>query len=127
MSLIKGFHHVALKCCTKEEYEKTISFYKDVLELETVREWQEGIVFNAGSGQIEIFNNAETQLEQGAIRHFALATDNVDKCASAIKKAGYKVTIEPKDISIASKPIFEARIAFCIGPVGEEIEFIQIK
>ena len=26
MSLIKGIHHVALKCCSKEEFEKTKQF-----------------------------------------------------------------------------------------------------
>ena len=33
-----------------------------------------------------------------------------------------EVFIEPKDIKIASTPAFPARIAFCKGPLGEEIE-----
>ncbi|MEI3279584.1 MAG: hypothetical protein V8R46_01660 [Eubacterium ramulus] len=33
MSLIKGIHHVALKCCGKEEFEKTKQFYGEVLGL----------------------------------------------------------------------------------------------
>ena len=37
----------------------------------------------------------------------------------------YEVFIQPKDIVIASTPEFPARIAFCHGPVGEEIEFFQ--
>ena len=36
---------------------------------------------------------------------------------------GYEVFIEPKNIEIASLPTFPARIAFCKGPQGEEIEF----
>lgn len=28
MSLIKGIHHVALKCCGKEEFEKTKQFLR---------------------------------------------------------------------------------------------------
>ena len=38
------------------------------------------------------------------------------------RKAGYAVTMEPVDIEIMSKPSLPARIAFIIGPVGEEIE-----
>ena len=45
----------------------------------------------------------------------------------AVKAAGYEVFIEPKDIVIASNPPFPARIAFCRGPLGEEIEFFQEK
>ena len=61
-------------------------------------------------------------LPQGAIRHFALATDDVDSIVEAARKAGYAVTMEPVDIEIMSKPSLPARIAFIIGPVGEEIE-----
>ena len=60
MSLIKGIHHVSMKCSSTEEYEKTIDFYKNIL-------------------------------------------------------------------GIASTPVFPARIAFCKGPLGEEIELFQEK
>ncbi len=82
MSLVKGLHHVSMKCSSMEEYEKTVDFYKNI-------------------------------------------TDDVDACVDAVKKAGYEVFIEPKNIEIASMPVFPARIAFCRGPLGEEIEFFQ--
>ena len=50
------------------------------------------------------------------------ATDDVDSIVEAARKAGYAVTMEPGDIEIMSKPSLPARIAFIIGPVGEEIE-----
>lgn len=31
--MIKGIHHVALKCCGNEEFEKVVGFYRDVLGL----------------------------------------------------------------------------------------------
>lgn len=62
-----------MKCCNTAEYEKTIKFYKDVLGLNVTREWETGIMFETGAGLIEIFNNAESQLEKGMIRHFAFA------------------------------------------------------
>ena len=80
-----------------------------------------------GAGLIEVFNNAEAPLPQGTIRHFALATDDVGACVKAVRDAGYEVFIEPKDIEIQSSPVFPARIAFCKGPLGEEIEFFQEK
>ena len=39
MSLIKGIHHVSMKCSSTEEYEKTIDFYKNILGIPVAREW----------------------------------------------------------------------------------------
>ncbi len=123
MSLISGIHHVALKCHTKEEFEKVISFYTEVLELPVKRQWDAGIMFDTGCGLIEVFNNGVDQLPQGVIRHFALAVSDVDALVSRVRDAGYEVYIEPKDIVIQSDPPLPARIAFVFGPIGEEIEF----
>ena len=123
MALIKGIHHVALKCCNREEYDRVVEFYRDILGLSVARSWNGGIMFDTGAGIIEVFDDGEAPLPQGNIRHFAFATDDVDACAEAVKKAGYEVFIEPKDIEIQSDPVFPARIAFCHGPLGEEIEF----
>ncbi|WP_278712313.1 VOC family protein [Eubacterium ventriosum] len=125
MSLIKGIHHVSMKCESAEEYQKVISFYKEVLEIPVARQWSEGIMLDTGNGIIEIFNNGDKVVERGVIRHFAFATDSVDECVEKIKKAGYEVFVEPKDIEIQSNPTFPARIAFCYGSLGEEIELFQ--
>ena len=127
MNLISGIHHVAFKCRNEEEYKETIHFYKDVLGLTVARSWETGTMLDTGEGLIEIFNNGEDPKEQGIIRHFALATEDVASCVQAVKEAGYEVFIEPKDIVIASEPPFPARIAFCRGPLQEEIEFFQEK
>lgn len=126
--LIKGIHHVCIKCSV-EEVEKVREFYADILEMPVVRSWGEagtesfGMMFDTGSGVIELFAEAKEQLPQGAIRHFALAVDDVDRCVEKVRNAGYKVTMEPNDIVIESQPPLPARIAFVTGPVGEEIEF----
>ena len=129
--LIKGVHHIALRCPGTESFQKAVAFYKDLLGMPVVRSWGEdegaGIMLSTGSGLMEIFANASELLPQGAIRHFALATDDVDACARIVAEAGYEVTMQPNDIVIGSTPPFPARIAFCIGPVGEEIEFFQEK
>ena len=123
--MITGVHHVCMKC-RSEELEKVQKFYGELLGLPLVRSWGEpkveGLMYGAGTSLIEIFPNAEEDLPPGAIRHFALATDDVDSIVEAARKAGYAVRMEPGDIEIMSKPSLPARIAFIIGPVGEEIE-----
>lgn len=129
MGIIKGIHHVSLKCSNQDEYDKTVCFYKNVLEMAVVRKWDEGIMLDSGNGLIEIFASGPNSHEKGAIRHFALATDDVDACASKVSAAGYEVFLGPKEIEFASKeaPEYKARIAFCKGPLGEEIEFFQVQ
>ena len=123
--MISGLHHISLKCATLEKFEKAKKFYVDLLGFTIVREWPEGIMIDFGNGMLEIFNNGEGIKTKGALRHIAFATDNVDEMVNIVKNAGYEVFIEPKDIVIESNPIFPARMAFCYGPLGEEIEFFQ--
>lgn len=125
MGLIKGIHHVSMKTSSKEEYDKVIGFYKDTLGLIVAREWDKGIMFETGAGLIEIFNNGEENLGKGNIRHFAFGVEDVDLCVKAVTEAGYEVFMGPKDIVIPSEPEFRARMAFCRGPLGEEIEFFN--
>lgn len=125
--MIKGIHHVSMKCSSQEEYEKTIHFYKDILGLPVKRSWNAGIMLDTGAGLIEIFNDGEEKLDKGVIRHFAFAVDDADRCIDTVRKAGYEVFVEPKDVVIASMPPLPARVAFCYGPLGEEIEFFVEK
>ena len=128
---ITGFHHVAIKCCGKAEFDRTLTFYRDVLGLAEVRRWGEGdnsaAMLDSGAGMFEIFANADSMLGQGALRHLALDVKDTDACVAAVRAAGYRITMEPTDICIPSDPPYPARIAFCIGPVGEELEFFQVK
>ena len=128
---VTGIHHIALKACGLEQFQKTVSFYHDLLGLPVARTWGEGenvgIMLDTGAGLIEIFANAVDAPGQGAVRHMALAVEDTDACVEAVRAAGYEITREPVDIVIGSVPPYPARIAFCIGPVGEEIEFFQLK
>jgi glyoxylase I family protein len=128
---ITGVHHIALKACGLKAFNETVKFYHEILGMPIVREWGEGensgIMVDTGAGMLEIFANASDKLSAGALRHLAFAVENVDDCIEAVRNEGYTVTIEPKDIVIASNPPYPARIAFCIGPVGEEVEFFAEK
>ena len=123
MALVKGVHHVCMKCVTAEQFEEIRRFYGTVLGLPEVRSWAAGIMYDLGGSLLEVFSNGDEALPQGVWQHIALATDDVDACVKAVSEAGYAITVEPKDIVIASEPPLPARIAFCIGPMGEEIEF----
>ena len=123
--MITGLHHISMKCGTSEEFEKAKSFYTGLLGFNVVREWPEGIMLGCGNFQLELFCNGAGVKELGAIRHMALATDDVEGIVAKVKEAGYEVFIEPKDIVIGSVPEFHARMAFCFGPLGEQIEFFK--
>ena len=128
---ITGIHHIALKAKGIEAFEKLIEFYNGILGMPIVRRWGEGenlgAMLDTGAGLLEIFSNAPDILGHGALRHLAFEVEDPDVCIEAVRKAGYEVTIEPKDIVIASEPPYPARIAFCIGPVGEEVEFFKVR
>ena len=123
MSLIKGIHHISMKCNTEEELNRVKDFYISILGLEIIREWPDGIMIDTGNGYIEIFTNADGEHRLGSIRHFALLTDDVDTIAEKVKAAGYEVFVEPVDKVIYSDPKYPIRMAFCFGPLGEQVEF----
>ena len=124
---ITGTHHVAVKSADEAAYKKTMEFYRDILGLDLIRTWGEGKDAGAMLGtdnfKMEIYASGRTSDETGSIHHFAVATNDVDSCIEAAGNAGYEITVEPKDIVIGSEPPYPARIGFCIGPNGEEIEF----
>ncbi len=130
-NIIKGIHHIALKCPGIESYNKTVGFYCDILGLPIKRSWGDGllsgIMLDTGAGMLEIFANGEGLPEESLVRHFAFDVEDPDACIEAVRTAGYEVTMEPDDIIIESNPPYPARIAFCKGPLGEEIEFFKVK
>ena len=125
--MITGLHHVSMKCGNAEAFRRAKAFYCEILGLPVWREWPEGILIDTGSGLIEIFNNGDGELRQGAIRHFALADTDVDATTEKLRQAGYEILTGPRDISIKPEPGYPARIAFCVGPLGEQIELFQTR
>ncbi len=127
MSKIKAIHHIAIKAKGLSEYKKTIEFYNGLLGMPVVRTWgteeSPAAMVDTGAGLLEIFANGNEVPCEGALRHIAFATDDVDGCIECVRNAGYEITMEPKEIVIQSDPPYPARIAFCTGPVGESVEF----
>ena len=128
---VTGIHHIALKAQGLEQFKETVAFYRDLLGLPVARSWGEGenraVMLSTGAGLIEIFANGTDAPGQGAVRHVALQVEDTDACIEVVRQAGYHIISEPRDAVIASQPPYPVRIAFCHGPVGEEIEFFQEK
>lgn len=122
--LIRNIHHVSMKAPSKEKFDEALSFYCDILGLTIHRQWEKGVLINANGCLIEIFLS-DVKFSKGIINHFALGTDDVDKCVQLVREKGYKVLVEPNDKEIPSNPPVKLRMAFVVGPLGEEIEFFK--
>ena len=129
--LISGFHHVCIKT---KDWDRTMSFYKDTLGFVEKIAWsaapQRKAMLNAGDGNyLEVFEDlAYPSAPNGAVFHFALRTARLDEVAARVRATGAKITMEPRDVTIATTnahvPV-PIRIFFCEGPSGEIIEFFQ--
>jgi len=108
-----GFHHVCIKT---REWDRTMAFYQETLGCNVKIAWraspQRAVMLDTGDGNyLEVFEDlASLPTPGGAVIHFA------------------KITMEPKDVTIATTNEAGAvpiRIFFCEGPSGEVIEFFQ--
>ena len=126
--VVLGIHHIAIKAKGLEKFNELLAFYHEILGMPIIRSWGTEtnpiVMVDTGAGRLELFANAPDELSEGALRHIAFAVENVDDCIEAVRAKGYKVTIEPKDMILgtADHP-YPVRLAFCIGPVGEDVEF----
>ena len=126
-----GFHHVCLKT---RNWDATMRFYQDTLGCTEKIAWREApqraVMLDAGDGNyIEVFEDlAYPTPAPGAVYHFAFRTTRLDEVAARVHAAGAKITVEPRDVTIATTngagPV-PVRIFFCDGPNGESIEFLQ--
>lgn len=121
---IYRIHHVSLKAQSREKLDEAVAFYCDILGLSVYRQWDNGVLIDIGGSFIEIFTS-DIKFESGIIKHFALETDDVDKCVESVREKGYRVLIEPNNREIPSAPPVKLRMAFVEGALGEEIEFFK--
>ena len=129
-----GFHHVAIRA---RDFDKSVAFYQQAMGFTERIAWGEApkraIMLDTGDGNyLEIFERADQAAaspednEQASILHFALRTNDPDAAIERVRAAGMKVTMEPKDVEMPSRPEpTPVRIAFCHGPDGEVIEFFK--
>ena len=126
--LLQGVHHVCLKAQGSQPYERAKKFYLETLGFTLVREWGEGdgrgCMIQLGNCLMELMaNGVPEQDAQGMYRHIAFAAEDVDAALEAAKAAGCPVVMEPSERNLGGN--YPIRIAFCTGPLGEEIEFFH--
>src|SRR3954471_16149697 len=128
-----GFHHVCIKT---RDWDRTMRFYQETLGCTVKIAWnfrdtgRRATMLDTGDGHyIEVFEDPDfAPTPKGPVLHFALRTTKLDDVAARVRSAGAKITVEPKDVALATTngagavPI---RIFFCEGPSGEVIEFFQ--
>ena len=123
--MIKGIHHVSMKTRNDAEYERVKKFYSEILGLKIIKECESCLLLDTGNGIVEIFRNGTEEAVRGVIRHFAFAVDDVKACVDAVSGAGYEVFVPMKEVDVGGDRNLHATIAFCKGPLGEEIEFFS--
>ena len=124
-----GFHHIALKA---NDFEKSKEFYK-ALGLKEIVGWGEGeksvLMFDLGDGgRLELFAGGSDAAypAEGKYMHFAMCCDDVDEAYKIALAAGARPHIEPKTVPLESYPEkISIRIAFVLGPSGEQLEFFK--
>jgi glyoxylase I family protein len=126
-----GFHHVCMKT---RDWDATMRFYKDGLGCVEKIAWsaapKRAVMLDAGDGNyIEIFEDLDwAPAAVGPIAHYALRTTRLDAVVAHLRTMGVKITVEPRDVTIETTngrgPV-PVRLAFCDGPNGESIEFLQ--
>lgn len=130
-NVIKGLgsHHIALK---SNNFDESVRFYT-ALGMTPIVGWGEGNekvqMFDIGDGtRLELFaggNDTDFPAE-GKYMHFALCCDDVDAAYALALSVGAKSFKEPKTVPLDSTPEkISIRIAFVLGPSGEQLEFFK--
>lgn len=124
-----GIHHLSMRV---HDFQASLKFYVQGLGFKEKISWtntegKQAVLLDTGDGNyIELYSGGQPGPKpEGCIIHFALRTDNCDAAIEQARQAGAEIGMEPKDLTIPSVPVTPVRVAFCKGPDGEVIEFLE--
>lgn len=122
-----GLHHVAVAAV---DFEANLRFYTKglgfVCRLQFNEDDRKVALLDTGDGTyLELFSGATLQRGCGAVLHFALRTNDCDAAVRRARHFGGEIAEEPTDMVLEGGPPVPVRYAFCKGPDGEQIEFLQ--
>ena len=122
-----GLHHIALRAT---DFERSLRFYTAGLGFAVARRWEEDgqpvALLDAGDGTaIELYGGGASESSAGPLIHFALRTGDCARSLAAARAAGATLVSAPEDAVLPGTPPAAVRYAFCAGPDGEQIEFLE--
>jgi catechol 2,3-dioxygenase-like lactoylglutathione lyase family enzyme len=126
-----GLHHVAIQC---RNMDQSLHFYRDVLGMPVTLEFNLGrpiaLVDLGDGGCIELIAPANgkpadpiAHTEGHPIMHIALTASDTRAATEMVRKAGYAILDEPKDILLNTLKVTNS---FFLGPNDEHLEFFQV-
>ncbi len=127
-----GCHHIAVQA---RDWEASLKLYRDVLGMTPTVEFVGGgrtvVLLDMGDGShIELFEPTRDTPATGSdaandpVTHFALTTTDARAATEHVRRAGYEITVEPRDVNLGG---MDVTVAFFKGPSGELIEFFEVK
>lgn len=129
-----GYAHMAIAA---KDFDRSLAFYK-ALGLTVYTQWGEGddriALLDMGNGSlVELFAKPSLRTEERAgpeqgnpFLHFAFSVQNVDEAYRLALEAGATPLTPPQEVPLDSRPLrLTLRIAFVLGPSGEELEFFK--
>ena len=135
-NIIKGLGYAHMAIAAKD-FDKSLAFYQ-ALGLKVYTQWGTGdtriALLDMGDGSlIELFakpalNTAQIAgvTEGNPFLHFAFSAQNVDEAYRIALEAGATPLKPPYEVPLDSHPLrLTLRVAFVIGPSGEELEFFK--
>ena len=135
-NIIKGLGYAHMAIAAKD-FDKSLAFYQ-ALGLKVYTQWGTGdtriALLDMGDGSlIELFakpalNTAQIAgvTEGNPFLHFAFSARNVDEAYRIALEAGATPLKPPYEVPLDSHPLrLTLRVAFVIGPSGEELEFFK--
>ena len=131
--MVKGLHHVALRCSSLDNYTETLDFYKNIIGMTVKYSWGEGVyaatMLELNGSVIVIFASGRASGDIGAINHFCFEVDDPALEVQQMQEAGYPVLVPATHVNLSltnsSKSELLLTYAYCMGPVGEVIEFYK--
>jgi len=129
-NIFKGLGHIAVNTRDMAEsiafYEKIGGRLLDTAELNKPEGILKLALVDIGGVTVELLEHPdERPMPVGAIPHFALLVDDVDKAAAAIRAAGVD-TFKTPEKAVCPGIFGGLDNWFFIGPSGEEIELLKM-
>ena len=128
MAAVTGIHHINLRACGRDTWEKTVAFYTEVMGFTLYRQWDgrngRNVMLKTGNCILEIMEE-DMKRENGVIDHFALETDDVAGLIEKVREYGCVIDKEAKSVVLHSEPEMPIDFAFFYGLCGEYVEIFK--